>query len=83
MHKGLIVFAVAFGVLIVCGIAGCGMFSPSNVPVDCNVVKLQHEAGKTDQEIAANLGSSVTQVAACHGPLTSGEKPSGMMPSPY
>jgi hypothetical protein len=83
MHKRASARAVASTALIIAVFTGCSMFSPSNVPVDCNVVKLQTEAGKTDAEIAANLGSSVSEVAACHGPMTSGNKSSGMTPSPY
>ncbi len=44
------------------------MFSTSKVPVDCDVVKNQQQAGLTDAAIATNLGTSVDQVAACHGP---------------
>ncbi|MGA7872716.1 MAG: hypothetical protein WCA22_17645 [Candidatus Binatus sp.] len=56
------------------GLSGCSMFSPSNVPVDCDVVKTQAQAGQTDAQIAANLNASVDQVAACHGPETGGNK---------
>jgi hypothetical protein len=55
---------------LLCGISGCSMFSPNNVPVDCNAVKNQEQAGDTDAKIAKDLGASVDQVAACHGPKT-------------
>lgn len=76
--------AAVFGVaILVSGLSGCSMFSPSNDPVDCDVVKTQAAAGKTDAQIASDLGSSVDKVAACHGPETSGNKSSGMIPSNY
>lgn len=57
---------------IAAGLSGCSMFSPSNVPVDCDAVKQQLKAGQTDAQIASNLNSSVDKVAACHGPEASG-----------
>ncbi len=58
-----------FGMLILIGgMSGCSMFSPSNAPVDCNAVKNQEQAGFSDAKIASDLGSTVDQVAACHGP---------------
>jgi hypothetical protein len=63
--------AATFGMLILTGaISGCSMFSASNVPVDCDAVKNQEQAGFTDVKIASDLGSTVDQVAACHGPKT-------------
>jgi hypothetical protein len=56
------------GLLIVCaGLSGCSMFSTSNDPIDCNIVKTQTAAGQTDAQIASNLNSSVDKVTACHG----------------
>jgi hypothetical protein len=52
---------------MIVGIAGCSATSPSNVPVDCDVVKQQTQAGQTDVQIASNLSTSVDKVAACHG----------------
>jgi len=73
-----------FGVLVAMGgLAGCGTMSPSNAPIDCNVVKVQLQDGKTDAQIAADLGAPVDKVAACHGPEKSGNKSSGMVPSNY
>jgi hypothetical protein len=61
--------SIVSGLLIVCaGLSGCSMFSPSNTPIDCDVVKTQLQAGQTDAQIASNLSASADQVAACHGP---------------
>lgn len=60
--------------LIAAGLSACSMFSPSDVPVDCNIVKTQSQAGQSDAQIAANLSAPVDKVAACHGPETSGNK---------
>jgi|HubBroStandDraft_6_1064221.scaffolds.fasta_scaffold2889753_1 hypothetical protein len=63
--------AAGFGiVLLVGGISGCSMFSAANVPVDCNAVKNQEQAGMSDAQIASDLGAQVDQVAACKGPKT-------------
>ena len=76
--------AAAFGVLILLGeLSGCSMFSTSNAPVDCDIVKTQLSAGKSDAQVASDLGAPVDKVAACHGPETSGNKSSGMIPSNY
>ena len=76
--------SAATGVLIlVGGLSGCSMFSTANAPVDCDVVKTQVAAGKSDAQVASDLGAPVDQVAACHGPETSGNKSSGMIPSTY
>ena len=61
--------SAASGLLVVVvGISGCSMFSTSNDPVDCNIVKTQQAAGQTDDQIASNLNASEDKVAACHGP---------------
>ena len=66
-----IILTATFAMLILAGgISGCGMFSASNAPVDCNAVKNQEQAGFSDAKIASDLGSTVDQVAACHGPKT-------------
>jgi len=60
-----------FGMMILAGgMSGCSLFSTSNAPVDCNAVKNQEQAGFSDAKIASDLGSTVDQVAACHGPKT-------------
>jgi hypothetical protein len=80
MHKGLINFraAATLGALMLAGVSGCSMFSPTNTPVDCNLVKTQQAAGKTDAQIATDLSAKESEVAACaSGPETSGNKTSG------
>jgi len=60
--------SAASGLLVVVvGLSGCSMFSTSNDPVDCNIVKTQQAAGQTDAQIASNLNASEDKVAACHG----------------
>jgi cytochrome c553 len=74
--------AAAFGTMIVAGLAGCSSISSDHV--DCNVVKLQAESGRSDAEIASAVGGSVADVAKCHGAETSGNKTSGdVTPAPY
>jgi hypothetical protein len=76
--------SAAIGVVVlVGGLSGCSMFSTSNAPIDCDLVKTQLSAGKTDAQVASDLGAPVDKVAACHGPETSGNKSSGMIPSNY
>ena len=67
--------STASGLLVMAaGLFGCSTFSTSNVPVDCNVVKTQVQAGQSDAQIAANLSTSEDKIAACHGPATEGNK---------
>jgi hypothetical protein len=75
--------AAAFGTLIIAGgLSGCGSISSDHV--DCNVVRLQSESGRSDAEIASAIGGSVDDVAKCHGAEKSGNKTSGdSVPSPY
>ena len=69
--RSKIILTATFGMLILAGgISGCSMFSASNAPVDCNAVKNQEQAGFSDAKIASDLGATVDQVAACHGPKT-------------
>ena len=56
------------------GLSGCSMFSPADVPIDCDVVKQQVAAGQTDDVIASHLNTTPDKVAACHGPETGGNK---------
>jgi hypothetical protein len=67
-------FAAVIGTLAIAG-AGCSSLSSNHV--DCNVVKLQSQSGRSDAEIASALGASVADVAACHGPEKSGNAESG------
>jgi len=71
------------GTLMLAGIAGCSMFSPTGTPVDCNIVKTQREAGKTDAQIATDLSAKESEVAACSGAESSGNKAAGMIPQNY
>jgi hypothetical protein len=67
--------AVALGGLILAGgISGCSSISTDHV--DCNVVKLQMESGRSDAEIASAIGASEADVAKCHGAEKSGNKES-------
>jgi hypothetical protein len=73
----------AFGTLLIAGgLSGCSSLSSDHV--DCNVVRLQSESGRSDSEIASAIGASVDDVAKCHGAEKSGNKTSGdAVPSPY
>lgn len=74
--------AAALGTLVMAGaLPGCSSISSNHV--DCNVVRLQSEAGRSDSEIASAVGASVADVATCHGPEKSGNKESGGAPGPY
>lgn len=74
--------AAVLGTLVMAGAMG-GCSSMSSNHVDCNVVKLQQQAGRSDSEIASALGASVSDVAACHGPEKSGNASSEGAPGPY
>ena len=68
--------AAALGaIVIVGGLSGCSSMTSDHV--DCNVVKLQAESGRSDSEIASAIGASVDDVAKCHGAEKSGNKSSG------
>ena len=68
--------AAALGaIVIVGGLSGCSSMTSDHV--DCNVVKLQTESGRSDSEIASAIGASVDDVAKCHGAEKSGNKSSG------
>jgi hypothetical protein len=75
--------AAALGTLLLAGaISGCSSMSTDHV--DCNVVKLQTESGRSDAEIASAIGANVKDVATCHGPEKAGNKSSGTaIPSDY
>ena len=54
--------SVTSGILLaMAGLAGCATFSTSNAPIDCNVVKTQAAAGKSDSQIAADLNTGYNQ----------------------
>ena len=72
----------ALGTLIVAGgMSGCSSMSTDHV--DCNVVKLQQQSGRSDAEIASAVGGSEADVAKCHGAEKSGNKAADAVPAPY
>jgi hypothetical protein len=74
--------AAAIGMTVAGGLSGCSSITSDHV--DCNVVKLQAESGRSDAEIASAVGGSEADVAKCHGAEKSGNKESGdAVPSPY
>jgi hypothetical protein len=73
--------AAALGTLLVASVSGCSSMSTDHV--DCNVVKLQQQSGRTDTEIASAVGASEADVAKCHGAESSGNKSSQGVPSTY
>ena len=83
MADGLrqLAIAAALGTLLLAGLSGCSSMSTDHV--DCNVVKLQQQSGRSDAEIASAVGASEADVAKCHGGETSGNKASQGVPSTY
>ena len=75
--------AAALGtLLLVSGVSGCSSISTDHV--DCNIVKLQAQSGRSDAEIASAIGASEADVAKCHGAETSGNKTTtNAAPAPY
>lgn len=75
--------AAALGTLVLAGaVWGCSSITTDHV--DCNVVKLQQESGRSDAEIASAIGASEADVAKCHGAVKSGNKTStDAVPAPY
>ena len=64
--------------------AGCSTFSTaSNVPIDCDLVRTQRNAGQSDAQIAANLSYPQDKVAACQGAPKSANKSEQNIPSNY
>lgn len=62
---------------------GCSMFSTSDVPIDCDLVRTQRNAGQSDAQIAANLSYPRDKVAACQGGPKSANKSEQNVPSNY
>ena len=75
--------AATLGTLVLAGgISGCSSMSTDHV--DCNVVKLQQQSGRSDAEIASAIGGSEADVAKCHGAEHTGNKDStSAVPSTY
>ena len=68
--------------LLVGGLSGCSSMSTDHV--DCNVVKLQQQSGRSDAEIASAIGASEADVAKCHGAEhTSGKDTQTAIPQGY
>jgi hypothetical protein len=63
--------------------AGCSIFSTSDVPIDCDLVRTQRNAGQSDAQIAANLSYPQDKVAACQGGPKSANKSEQNVPSNY
>jgi uncharacterized protein YfaP (DUF2135 family) len=80
-RKKLSLFACAMALSAVC--VGCSMFSSSDVPIDCDLVRTQRNAGQTDAQIAANLSYPQDKVAACQGGPKSANKSEQNVPSNY
>ena len=59
--KRLLVSVTCGVLLAMAGLAGCGTFSTSKAPIDCNVVMTQAAAGKSDTQIAADLNAASNQ----------------------
>jgi hypothetical protein len=64
-RNGLWISTASALFIVAAGLSGCSMFSTSNDPVDCNIVKTQRAAGQSDVQIAANLNASIDKVNAC------------------
>ena len=74
--------AAALGTLLVTGVSACSSMSTDHV--DCNVVKLQQQSGRSDAEIASAVGGTEADVAKCHGAEHTGNKDSTTaIPTPY
>ena len=61
IRSGLWISSIAGLLIVAAAFSGCSMFSTSNDPVDCNIVKTQTAAGQTDTQIASNLNASKTR----------------------
>ena len=64
-RNGLWISTASALLIVAAGLSGCSMFSTSNDPVDCNIVKTQKAAGQNDAQIASNLNASIDKVDAC------------------
>jgi hypothetical protein len=60
-----ILIALAATALMAISLAACGLVAGGHA--DCNVVRLQREAGRSDAEIASALGVSESDVGQCPG----------------
>jgi len=60
-RMGILIGTGAF--IFAAAMAGCSSMSGSHV--DCNVVKLQSQSGRSNAEIASAIGASEADVAKC------------------
>lgn len=60
-RTGILIGAGAF--LVASALAGCSSMGGSHI--DCNIVKLQSQSGRSNSEIASALGVSESDVAKC------------------
>ena len=60
-----------FGLILMVGIAGCGMVSPH---IDCDQVSQQQRGGENDADIAKAIGFSVADVQSCSQTGSSGSR---------
>ena len=73
---GRLGITAALGTLILAGgISSCSSMMSTD-HVDCNVVKLQQQSGRSDAEIATAVGGTEADVAKCHGAERTGNKAS-------
>jgi len=71
---GILIGTGAF--LLAAAFAGCSSLSGlGGSHIDCNIVRLQSQSGRSNAEIASALGVSESDVAACPaaGPVTGAE----------
>ena len=72
-----------FAMMLSAASAGCSMFSTSDAPVDCDLVRTQRQAGQSDAQIASNLSYPADKVAACEGAPKSANKSEQNIPQNY
>jgi len=77
-RRGRMGILIASGTLaLATALAGCASLGGSHV--DCNVVRLQSQSGRSNAEIASAIGASESDVAKCPpaGPVTGAEGSGG------
>ncbi len=74
-RMGMLIGAGA--ILLATALAGCASLGGSHI--DCNIVRLQSQSGRSSAEIASALGVSEADVAKCPpaGPVTGAEGSGG------
>ena len=76
-RRGQMGILIGAGALALATFAGCSSMGGSHL--DCNIVKLQSQSGRSNGEIASALGVSESDVAKCPpaGAVTGGEGAEG------